>query len=136
MNEELTQNERKFVALAIQGLAMRGGPQTFQLVQSIIRKLELEAELHQLLQSWLEYSEHGEGESEPLPQPSALGDLTGIARHINDLLTQQFGSRPALALVFQLPPNKQAHWVTNVTRPDGIALFRAAAQRMEEEANQ
>lgn len=55
VTEKLTENERKFVALALQGLAMRGGPPVFHLIHSIARKLELEAELRQYLQDWINY---------------------------------------------------------------------------------
>ncbi|HEX9925329.1 MAG TPA: hypothetical protein VGD99_21915 [Anaerolineae bacterium] len=55
MTEDLTSTERQFVALALRGLAMRGGPTAFPLLRSVTRKLGLVAELKDHLQDWISY---------------------------------------------------------------------------------
>jgi hypothetical protein len=44
--------------------------------------------------------------------------------------------RPALIMAFTLPPNyDEVHWITNVTRKEGIQLMRDTATRMEAQQN-
>lgn len=54
---ELTEAEKKFLALAIQGLALRQGPAVFPFALSVTKKLGIEEYLKQYLQSWVGYSE-------------------------------------------------------------------------------
>jgi len=54
---ELTEKEKKFLALAIQGLALRQGPRVFEFALSCTRKLGIEEYLTEYLQSWIEYGQ-------------------------------------------------------------------------------
>lgn len=60
---ELTEQEKRFLALAIQGLVLRQGPRVpsvFEFAISASKKLGLEGYLEEYLQSWISYSERGE----------------------------------------------------------------------------
>lgn len=75
--------------------------------------------------------------SKPFPSPGAevseVGDLTKFVKVVEALFEQQFGERPGLAIAFTLPGRStDVHWVTNVSREDGIKLFEATAQKMQE----
>jgi hypothetical protein len=54
--EPLTQTEKQFLALAIQGLCMRHGPELFVVAARVAEKLGLLEELHGSLESWLAYA--------------------------------------------------------------------------------
>lgn len=54
---ELTEQERKFLALAIQGLALRQGPPVFGFALSCAKKLGIEEYLTEYLQSWIDYGQ-------------------------------------------------------------------------------
>lgn len=54
--EPLTETERQFLALAIQGLAMRHGPELFATAAKVAEKLGLLEELKGSLQDWLKYA--------------------------------------------------------------------------------
>lgn len=54
---ELTEAEKQFLALAIQGLALRQGPQVFPFALSSAKKLGIEEYLTEYLQSWIDYGE-------------------------------------------------------------------------------
>lgn len=54
---ELTEYERRFLALAIQGLALRQGPPVFVFALSCTKKLGLEEYLTEYLQSWIDYGQ-------------------------------------------------------------------------------
>ena len=56
MAEPLTEQERKLIALALQGLAMRTGPGIFQMVEQVARKLGVWPELEFFLRDWIVYS--------------------------------------------------------------------------------
>ena len=44
--------------------------------------------------------------------------------------------KPALVMAFTLPPEyKQVHWITNVSRKEGIVLMRDTATAMEAQQN-
>lgn len=53
---ELTDAERSFLALAIQGLCMRQGPPAFAMAAQIVQKIGLTKELEHSLKSWIAYS--------------------------------------------------------------------------------
>ena len=52
---ELTEDEKRFLALAIQGLTLRQGPRVFPFAISLCEKLGLEEYLKEYLQSWVAY---------------------------------------------------------------------------------
>lgn len=54
---ELTEQESKFIALAIQGLALRQGPTVFEFALSCAKKLGIEEYLMEYLQSWIDYGQ-------------------------------------------------------------------------------
>jgi len=54
---ELTDKEKRFLALAIQGLTLRQGPIVFPFAISLCEKLGLEEYLKGYLQSWIAYKE-------------------------------------------------------------------------------
>jgi hypothetical protein len=65
---------------------------------------------------------------------SELGDLTDLAKRIEKTLKEHFEvtkGRPVMAIMFTLPnaPTK-AHWVTNVTREQGIDMVTQLAKQM------
>ena len=44
--------------------------------------------------------------------------------------------KPALIMAFTLPPDYQElHWITNVTRKQGIEIMRETANKMEAQQN-
>lgn len=53
---DLTEAEKRFLALAIQGITLKQGPQVFSFAISLSKKLELEEYLQEYLQSWIAYS--------------------------------------------------------------------------------
>ena len=53
---DLTDVEKQFLALAIQGLCMRHGPELFETAATVAEKLGLSAQLGATLQSWIAYS--------------------------------------------------------------------------------
>ena len=69
-------------------------------------------------------------------QHSDAGDLTQIANDIEDLFEKNFGERAAIAVAFSLERNpRQVHWVTNVSRTQGITLFTKTAAKMLSQTN-
>jgi hypothetical protein len=54
--EPLTDAERQFLVLAIQGLCMRGGPGLFATAALVAEKLGLLDELQSSLQDWIRYA--------------------------------------------------------------------------------
>jgi hypothetical protein len=54
--QPLTTEERQFLALAIQGLCMRHGPDTFVTAARLAGKLGLLEELKGMLEMWLAYA--------------------------------------------------------------------------------
>lgn len=74
------------------------------------------------------------------PAFSSVGDLTEFARKVEQLLIDEFckGStdKPGIAIAFTLPPDYSiSHYVTNLTRADGIKLFMATAEKMISQTN-
>lgn len=53
----LTEQEKEFLTLAIQGLCMRQGPITFGLATELAKKLDIENHLKESLKSWISYSQ-------------------------------------------------------------------------------
>jgi hypothetical protein len=67
---------------------------------------------------------------------SDKGDLTGLAEDIEAVFEKHGFSDPALGVAFTLPENRRhVHWVTNVSREQGIQLFGATAEQMQAERN-
>lgn len=67
---------------------------------------------------------------------SNKGDLTQLARDLEAVFLAYGLGKPALAIAFTLPPDyKETHWVTNVSREDGIELFQETANKMRIEAS-
>jgi hypothetical protein len=57
VSEELTKAEKQFLALAIQGLCVRIGPDLFVMAREIAEKLSMTAELEASLKSYIEFSQ-------------------------------------------------------------------------------
>lgn len=69
-------------------------------------------------------------------QISAVGDLTQLAKDIEEVFKKHFGGRPGLAIAFTLPPAyKNCHWVTNLSRTKGIDLLEDTAKKMQAQQN-
>jgi len=67
---------------------------------------------------------------------SKVGDLTELAKELEDVFQKHFDGRPAMSIAFTLPPDyKDVHWVTNVSRNDGVNLFRETANKMLSQIN-
>ena len=69
---------------------------------------------------------------------SKVGDLTSLATSLEATLRNYFGTeeRPTLAIAFSLPPDyEDVHWVTNVSRDNGIQLFEQTAKKMIAQTN-
>ena len=67
---------------------------------------------------------------------SRVGDLTDLAEEIIEVFRKRFGGDPSVAIAFQLGDDSDAvHWVTNVSREDGIQLFQFTAQSMINQTN-
>lgn len=64
MTQELTNVEKQFLALALQGLMLRQGPVTFSFGLSIADKLGIEDELMSNLQGWLNHNDKQEEKSD------------------------------------------------------------------------
>lgn len=50
---ELTEKERKLLALALQGLAMRNGPMTFEPIIIVAAKLGITTKLEEYARDWI-----------------------------------------------------------------------------------
>ena len=67
---------------------------------------------------------------------SRVGDLTNFAKKVERLFQKEFGRKAALAIAFTLEPDfDDCHWVTNVSREDGVALFSETAKKMLVQTN-
>jgi hypothetical protein len=55
--ETLAENEKKFLAIAIQSICMKYGPPLFGMAAQVAGKLNLEKELEESLRSWLNYAQ-------------------------------------------------------------------------------
>jgi len=63
---ELTGLEKKFLALALQGLMLRQkGPETFHLGISIATKLGIKEHLEEIASEWIEYRKQTEEPNDP-----------------------------------------------------------------------
>lgn len=58
-NYELTEHDRQFIVLALQGLAMRQGPEVFEAVVNLVRKIDGEQFLGEYLKDWIKHSRQG-----------------------------------------------------------------------------
>ena len=56
MNTELTDNEKEFLALALQSFCMHQGPDLFPTAVRVAEKLDITKQLGQTLQSWINVS--------------------------------------------------------------------------------
>jgi hypothetical protein len=61
--DELSEVEKRFVALALQGVAMRTGPESFKIVDSVAQKLEIWPQLEFYLRDWLGLAQNDEERS-------------------------------------------------------------------------
>jgi len=61
---------------------------------------------------------------------SKAGDLTQMAKDIVSVMELYFGEKPAVAIAFSLSTDEDVHWVTNVSRQDGLMLFNRTAKKM------
>jgi len=67
---------------------------------------------------------------------SKVGDLTDLANELYKVFENHGFSAPAMAIAFTLPPDYEiCHWVTNVSREDGIEIFRNTATKMVSQTN-
>lgn len=67
---------------------------------------------------------------------SRVGDLTALAKEIEQVFERHFGGKAALAIAFTLPPDyDDCHWVTNVNRADGVKLLAGTAKKMLSQTN-
>lgn len=63
---------------------------------------------------------------------SDIGDLTPLCVDIKKVIKKHFTAKdPVVAVCFMLnPKDGNVHWVTNVSRLDGINLFKEASIKM------
>ena len=54
--EGMTEAEKKFMALSLHTMAMRSGPPFFDIAANIAAKLEIEKQLIEYSQNWIQYS--------------------------------------------------------------------------------
>ncbi len=67
---------------------------------------------------------------------SNVGDLSSLAKEIEAVFKHRFGVRPAICIAFALPSDSHAvHWVTNVSRADGVKMFKETAEKMLRQTN-
>lgn len=71
----------------------------------------------------------------PRQKPSNAGDLTSLAREIEAVFQRHLGQKPALAIAFQMSTSDEVHWVTNVSRADGIKIMATTAVKMQAQTN-
>lgn len=69
---------------------------------------------------------------------SNIGDLTPLAKKLEQVITDHFKleEKPAMAIAFTLPQDyAECHWVTNISRGDGITLLKNTAEKMQAQTN-
>lgn len=67
---------------------------------------------------------------------SKIGDLTDMANDIKVVFEKHGIKDPAFAIAFTASPDyRTVHWVTNVSRTDGIKLMKATSEKMTYTAN-
>lgn len=67
----------------------------------------------------------------------AKEDLSPLVAALESVFSDYFpgAEKPAMAIAFTLPPDyNHVHWITNVSRENGIELFEATAQKMKRSA--
>lgn len=67
---------------------------------------------------------------------SNIGNLTEMTKMIEFIIEEFSGTKkPAFAIAFSLENTnyKEAHWVTNVSRDEGIKWMRETADKMEKQ---
>lgn len=70
---------------------------------------------------------------------SNIGDLTKLAEILAFAIEEFTGTKqPAMAIAFSLKESdyKEVHWITNISRSEGIELFREVANKMERFMNE
>ncbi len=75
---------------------------------------------------------------EPKPFSSAISDLRVFTKKIEKLFADEFcaGEKPSMVIAFTVPPEYNfVHYMSNVTRSDGIKLLQATAERMIAQTN-
>ena len=70
--EELTEPEKRFLALAIQGLTLRQGRAVFPFAIALTRKLGIEGYLKEYLESWISHNEIKGRDASSLPEVHKL----------------------------------------------------------------
>jgi hypothetical protein len=72
----------------------------------------------------------------PEREVSDLGDLTVVAKDVEQTFDAYGFADVAFAMVFTVPADRrQAHWVTNVSRRDGMQMLSGALRRMQAQMN-
>lgn len=70
---------------------------------------------------------------------SNIGDLTKLAEILAFAIEEFTGTKqPVVAIAFTLKETdyKEVHWITNISRSEGIRLFREVANKMERFMNE
>lgn len=71
-----------------------------------------------------------------MPEFLNVGDLTPLSKELEAVIQKHFGCKPGMAIAFTLAPKYgTAHWVTNVSRENGIKLFKETAAAMQSQLN-
>ena len=66
-----------------------------------------------------------------------MHELTSIMADFEEALWEYFGQKPSIAVALAAPPDyNTAHWLTNVTRSDGIELFERTAAQMRRDRDE
>lgn len=76
--------------------------------------------------------EHAQQTGGGLPgSPSTIGDLSGLADQVEEILQHRLGTKPGLGLVFCLPPDyDEAHWVVNIPHAEAALMMNEMALKM------
>jgi hypothetical protein len=67
-----------------------------------------------------------------------IKDLTPTIEFIEEVLKLHFGTEEniGMSIAYTLPPDYDGcHWITNLSREDGIKLFKETAEKMQAQIN-